>query len=99
MKRFSTGLLLLVAAGAALAGDQERRSLGDHLRLPEQVTRSAELPQRGSSMDRVRERWGEPRQRLGAVGEPPISRWVYDGFSVYFEHRYVIHSVQGAGGG
>jgi hypothetical protein len=50
-------------------------------------------------MDRVRERWGEPRQRLAAVGEPPISRWVYDGFSVYFEHRHVIHSVQGAGGG
>ena len=34
-----------------------------------------------------------PRQKHGAVGEPPITRWDYPGFSVYFEHETVIHSV------
>jgi len=27
------------------------------------------------------------------VGKPPISRWEYPGFVVYFEHEHVIHSV------
>jgi len=28
-----------------------------------------------------------------AVGDPPISRWEYNGFSVYFEHDLALHSV------
>jgi hypothetical protein len=28
-----------------------------------------------------------------AVGEPPISRWEYTGYTVYFEHDLVLHSV------
>jgi hypothetical protein len=27
------------------------------------------------------------------VGKPPISRWEYPGFIVYFESDHVIHSV------
>jgi hypothetical protein len=27
------------------------------------------------------------------VGDPPISRWVYDHFTVYFEYDKVLHSV------
>jgi hypothetical protein len=27
------------------------------------------------------------------VGDPPITRWVYDRFTVYFENDRVIHSV------
>ncbi|MEO1116946.1 MAG: hypothetical protein AAFX75_03625 [Pseudomonadota bacterium] len=53
----------------------------------------ASAPQRGMTMQRVSERWGEPTRRVAAVGEPPISRWQYDGFTVYFEHDRVIHTV------
>ncbi len=52
-----------------------------------------DLPPRGATMDQVRARYGEPARVLPAVGEPPITRWVYDGFTVYFEHDRVISSV------
>jgi hypothetical protein len=48
---------------------------------------------RGLSMSQVEQRYGEPSRRLGAVGDPPISRWVYPQFVVYFEGQYVIHAV------
>ncbi len=55
---------------------------------------SADLrPARGISMDRVEAQFGPPAMRQSAVGDPPIERWEYPGFGVYFEHQYVIHSV------
>jgi hypothetical protein len=50
-------------------------------------------PARGMSMDQVRSRYGEPGNELPWVGDPPITRWVYDDYTVYFEHQYVINSV------
>lgn len=50
-------------------------------------------PGRGMSAAAVAARYGEPRERTPAVGEPPISRWHYPGFTVYFEGDTVIHSV------
>ncbi len=50
-------------------------------------------PERGITMDQVRQSWGEPQQHVGPVGEPPISHWVYPDFVVYFESNYVLHSV------
>ena len=53
----------------------------------------SERPARGESMARVEERFGTPTETVAAVGEPPISRWVYPGFTVYFENDRVIHAV------
>ncbi len=50
-------------------------------------------PTRGMSMAAVEQRYGTPANRRAAVGEPPITRWEYAGFTVYFEHQFVIHSV------
>ena len=50
-------------------------------------------PTRGMDMDRVLQRFGEPAQRLAAVGEPPITRWIYDRYTVYFEGRIVLRAV------
>jgi hypothetical protein len=61
-----------------------------------QVPNSSEgvlRPTRGMSMAEVEQKFGAPEQKFSAVGEPPISRWVYNGFSVFFEHSWVIHSV------
>ncbi len=58
-----------------------------------QATMQMEMPSKGMSKDQVARNFGQPRQKLGPVGEPPISRWVYDGYTVYFEHQFVIHSV------
>jgi F0F1-type ATP synthase beta subunit len=51
------------------------------------------VPVRGMTMDNVIDVFGEPRRRVDAVGDPPISRWEYEGFTVYFEYRWVLHSV------
>jgi hypothetical protein len=50
-------------------------------------------PQAGASMAGVEANYGAPSQRHNAVGEPPITRWDYPSFSVYFEREVVIHSV------
>ncbi|MEM9171595.1 MAG: hypothetical protein AAGA84_02710 [Pseudomonadota bacterium] len=50
-------------------------------------------PQRGMTMQRVESNWGQPNSRRSAVGQPPITRWEYNGFTVYFEHDRVIHTV------
>ena len=56
------------------------------------------VPSRGMSMDQVRARFGEPVSVAGPVGgdrpqHPPITRWNYAEFSVYFERSLVIDSV------
>ena len=50
-------------------------------------------PSRGMTMDQVSSKFGAPVNKVPAVGKPPISRWEYPGFVVYFEYRHVIHSV------
>jgi hypothetical protein len=60
---------------------------------PESGTFTVTLPGRGMTKDQVEERFGSPPEKVGAVGEPPISRWVYSGFTVYFEYDHVIHAV------
>ena len=50
-------------------------------------------PTNGQSMDRVRQNFGAPIEEVPAVGEPPISRWRYDDFTVFFEYNLVINSV------
>ena len=50
-------------------------------------------PHRGSSMATVRNHFGQPTEELPAVGEPPITRWAYPRYTVYFEHQHVIDVV------
>jgi len=50
-------------------------------------------PQSGTSMAQVVQRFGPASQELPAVGEPPITRWEYSHFTVYFEHNIVIKTV------
>ncbi len=54
---------------------------------------AGERPQRGSTMSAVQSRFGEPVMRHATVGEPPITRWDYARFAVYFEHDRVLHAV------
>lgn len=54
---------------------------------------AAARPDRGSSMATVQSRYGEPTNRHSTVGDPPITRWDYPQFAVYFEHDRVLHAV------
>jgi hypothetical protein len=51
------------------------------------------IPGRGLTMGEVERRFGAPSSRLAAIGQPPITRWVYPSFVVYFENNLVIHAV------
>lgn len=52
-----------------------------------------ERPTRGMSKAAVASQFGEPKDKVAAVGKPPISRWVYDNYIVFFEKDRVLHSV------
>jgi hypothetical protein len=52
-----------------------------------------DLPKNGQSKQAIEARFGAPANKQGAVGDPPISRWDYDQYSVYFEHDLVLYSV------
>ena len=56
------------------------------------------MPHRGMTMEQVKQSFGEPIKTIAPVGKPPISRWVYDGFIVYFEDGHVIHALATADG-
>jgi len=91
MGRFRAALLFtLAAAGTAFAqGDTLEMGGADASARFEEAGK----PARGMSQERVEAVYGSPESRDAPVGEPPISRWHYDGFVVYFEFDKVIHAV------
>jgi len=50
-------------------------------------------PSRGMTQASVESKYGSPASVKAPVGEPPITRWEYSGFVVFFEHDKVIHAV------
>jgi len=82
----------LLVAGALLAGSARAETIvvNDQLTVKEVP---GERPTRGMRMSAVEARFGAPQDRHPAVGEPPITRWDYPGFSVFFERDRVIHAV------
>ena len=88
MRSLALSLLLLAGSATPALADQ---LLIDAIQGPQ--TRQAESPRRGTTMEAVRSRFGNPEQTRPAVGEPPITRWVYPDFTVYFERDRVIHAV------
>ena len=82
-------LALLFATGAQ----------ADQLTIPQPMPEiqgqkfSVAMPITGMSMDQVKHAYGNPQRILPAVGDPPITRWVYAQYTVYFERQYVINSV------
>ncbi len=52
-----------------------------------------DVPRKSATMNQVRSQYGDPMNEHAAVGEPPITRWDYNDFIVYFEHQHVITTV------
>lgn len=61
--------------------------------VPENSAAGMQRPTRGASMNIVKGQFGEPQSIKAAVGEPPISRWIYPNYTVYFEHDLVLNVV------
>jgi hypothetical protein len=96
--RMLTALLAACGAAGAGAAVAETIVVNDQVQVREsQVDR----PKRGSSMSEVEKQFGAPVTRHATVGgaphQPPITRWDYNGFSVFFEHDRVIHAVATGG--
>ena len=51
-------------------------------------------PSRGMTQTSVEAKFGSPASVKAPVGDPPITRWEYTDFVVFFEHDKVIHAVQ-----
>ena len=81
------GAFILSFAGMLTLGGS---AIADTLDMPTSDTTG---PTRGLTMSKVEAKYGAPTERSAPVGQPPITRWEYPGFVVYFEHDYVIHSV------
>ncbi len=58
-----------------------------------QTAWATDLPAKGESQAGVESRFGAPVKQNKPVGDPPISSWEYDGFTVYFEKDRVVHTV------
>lgn len=57
------------------------------------------LPSKGMTRANVARQFGEPHTRRAPVGggsprQPPITRWDYAGFSVFFEYDHVVDAVE-----
>jgi hypothetical protein len=83
---------LLLGAGLGLF---PAATLSADVLLIEEVRQAdrMELPANGLRQAEVRARFGEPAATHAPVGDPPITRWDYDGWSVYFEHDLVLFTV------
>ena len=77
--------LLLINSGPAFADVL----LVDSIQSAPQI----QTPRNGLTMSQIRQQFGSPTTELPAVGEPPISRWEYKGYSVFFENDLALHSV------
>jgi hypothetical protein len=83
-----TRILIALLCGFAASG----ASLAETLVVDDQLTlrdSAVDRPKRGSTMTEV--------EKHPTVGQPPITRWDYAGFSVFFEHDRVIHAVATSG--
>ena len=78
---------LLAPAGAAVA---ETLVVNDQVQMRDSAV---ERPTRGATMKAVEDKFGQPSERHATVGQPPITRWDYPHFSVFFEKDRVIHAV------
>lgn len=94
MNHYRALLLLAVclAAPAAFAASGTAAS--------SQQAASSAYPTRDMTMQQVLARFGAPEQKMAPVPstaqgplKPPIVRWVYAHFTVYFERNLVIHTV------
>jgi hypothetical protein len=81
-------LLALVLGFVGLAGAQTLEMDGT------QPAIESVGPTRGMTQASVESRFGTPTSRDAEVGDPPISRWEYPDFVVFFEYDRVIHSVK-----
>lgn len=85
--------LVLIALAAGLFGAAGAQNLDMRNTDPSARFNAPGKPTRGMTQSRVEAEFGAPSARRAPVGEPPITRWDYPEFAVFFEYDRVIHAV------
>ena len=90
MTRIVLTLILILTAVMAVPGSAKADVL-----LIEEVRQAGrmELPINGQTKAEIEARFGSPSEKHSAVGDPPITRWQYERWSVYFEYGTVLFTV------
>ncbi len=96
LKTLNTILIVCLITGISIASANQGTA---PMTVSPETARPAGMPARGSTMDQVKKAYGPPLQIIGPSGEvtkthPPITRWVYKDYIVYFENDRVIHSAR-----
>lgn len=86
-------LLALCSSGATIADSLATPGSYPATASQPQSTLEIRLPVKGLSMEQVMANFGGPLEKITPVGKPPITRWVYRNYTVYFEYGYVVHAV------
>ncbi|MCH8303339.1 MAG: hypothetical protein IH912_11355 [Proteobacteria bacterium] len=85
--------MVLLALSTGLPGTVNAQNLDMSGAEGSSTFDQAGKPTRGMTEERVRASFGAPQSTVAAVGDPPISRWEYAEFVVFFEYDRVIHAV------
>jgi hypothetical protein len=85
LRTISLVALLLAAMGSANADTLHMQGAS--------AGSNDERPTRGMTQASVESKYGSPAAVKAPVGDPPITRWEYANFVVFFEHDKVIHAV------
>lgn len=92
MNKFLISLLMIFGVAGAV-----NISFAEDIKVPvgeQGQSSTAPLPKTGMTKDQVEKQFGEPAEKVDPVGNPPISKWKYADYVVYFEYDHVIHSVR-----
>lgn len=93
MRLSLVSVVVLLAASGVVTADVVQMPADTQSVPAETQAMPLNMPARGMHARDVETNFGAPLEKIPPVGEPPISRWVYPDYTVYFEHQYVIHSV------
>lgn len=93
MKRVTALALLAVSIGFTATAMGQGDTLDMRASDRSATFNQAGKPTRGMTQTSVQASYGQPQLTNAAVGDPPISRWEYAGFVVFFEYDRVIHAV------
>ena len=87
--------MVLALVLVTFAGFVQPFALSADVLLIEEVRQSdrMDVPDNGVTKADVRAQFGEAVNTYPAIGDPPITRWEYDRWSVYFEYDIVLFTV------
>lgn len=87
------GATLLIALSLGFAVNVHSQNLDMSAKEQSSTFDQPGKPKRGMTQASVEANYGSPQNARPPVGDPPITRWEYADFVVFFEYDKVIHAV------